>query len=118
MEFAELIRDGRAKAVGFVRHELLSGIKSNEQYERLKLYLRAFQDELLDTSDYEDAAKASNRYRAKGIVVSIVDVLLCRVTVRRCQSTFATDTDFLALRQSATPSRDPRAAKIAHRSSG
>ncbi len=94
MELSELIREGRAKVIGLVRQELLSGIKSNEQYEKLRLYLRAFPDELLDTFDYEDAAKAGNRCRAKGIVVSIVDVLLCAVTVRRGWSIFTTDPDF------------------------
>jgi predicted nucleic acid-binding protein len=94
MELSELIREGRAKVIGLVRQELLSGIKSNEQYEKLRLYLRAFPDELLDTFDYEEAAKAGNRCRAKGIVVSIVDVLLCAVTVRRGWSIFTTDPDF------------------------
>jgi predicted nucleic acid-binding protein len=94
MELSELIREGRAKVIGLVRQELLSGIKSNEQYEKLRLYLRAFPDELLETFDYEDAAKAGNRCRAKGIVVSIVDVLLCAVTVRRGWSIFTTDPDF------------------------
>jgi len=94
MELSELIREGRAKVIGLVRQELLSGIKSNEQYEKLRLYLRAFSDELLDTFDYEDAAKAGNRCRAKGIVVSIVDVLLCAVTVRRGWTIFTTDPDF------------------------
>jgi predicted nucleic acid-binding protein len=94
MELSELIREGRAKVIGLVRQELLSGIKSNEQYEKLRLYLRAFPDDLLDTSDYEEAAKAGNRCRAKGIVVSIVDVLLCAVTVRRGWSIFTTDPDF------------------------
>src|SRR5580704_8211470 len=94
MELSELIREGRAKVIGLVRQELLSGIKSNEQYEKLKLYLRAFPDEPLDTFDYEDAAKAGNRCRAKGIVVSIVDILLCAVTVKRDWSIFTTDPDF------------------------
>jgi predicted nucleic acid-binding protein len=93
-ELSELIREGRAKVIGLVRQELLSGIKSNEQYEKLRLYLRAFPDELIDTSDYEEAAKAGNRCRAKGIVVSIVDVLLCAVTVKRDWSIFTTDPDF------------------------
>jgi predicted nucleic acid-binding protein len=94
MELSELIREGRAKVIGLVRQELLSGIKSNEQYEKLRLYLRAFRDEPIDTSDYEEAAKAGNRCRAKGIIVSIVDVLLCAVTVRRDWSIFTTDPDF------------------------
>jgi predicted nucleic acid-binding protein len=94
LELSELIREGRAKVIGLVRQELLSGIESNEQYEKLRLYLRAFPDELLDTSDYEEAAKAGNQCRTKGIVVSIVDVLLCAVTVRRDWTIFTTDPDF------------------------
>jgi predicted nucleic acid-binding protein len=77
-----------------VRQEMLSGIKSNEQYEKLRVHLRAFPDEPIDTLDYEEAAKAGNRCRTKGIVVSIVDVLLCAVTVRRDWSIFTTDPDF------------------------
>ena len=94
MELSELIREGRAKVVGLVRQELLSGIKSIEQYEKLRLYLRAFPDERIDTSDHEEAAKAGNRCRTKGIVVSLVDVLLCAVTVRRDWSIFTSDPDF------------------------
>jgi hypothetical protein len=82
------------RVIGLVRQELLSGIKSNEQYERLSLYLRAFPNELIDTLDYEEAAMAGNRCRAKGIVISIVDVLLCAVTVRRNWTIFTTDPDF------------------------
>ena len=94
MELSELIREGRAKVIGLVRQEMLSGIKSNEQYEKLRVHLRAFPDEPIDTLDYEEAAKAGNRCRTKGIVVSIVDVLLCAVTVRRDWSIFTTDPDF------------------------
>jgi predicted nucleic acid-binding protein len=93
MELSELIREGRVRVIGLVRQELLSGIKSNEQYERLRLYLRAFPNELIDTLDYEEAAMASNRCRAKGIAISIVDVLLCTVTVRRDWTIFTTDPD-------------------------
>jgi predicted nucleic acid-binding protein len=99
IELSELIREGRAKVIGLVRQELLSGIKSNEQYEKLRVYLRAFPDEPIDTSDYEEAAKAGNRCRAKGVVVSIVDVLLCAVTVKRDWSLFTTDPDFLHYRR-------------------
>jgi predicted nucleic acid-binding protein len=94
MELSELIREGRVRVIGLVRQEVLSGIKSNEQYERLRLYLRAFPNELIDTLDYEEAAMASNRCRAKGIAISIVDVLLCTVTVRRDWTIFTTDPDF------------------------
>lgn len=93
-ELSEIIREGRARLIGLVRQELLSGVKTAEQYERLRLYLRSFPDEALDTSDYEDAAKAGNLCRARGIVVSIVDVLLCAVVMKREWAIFTADSDF------------------------
>jgi predicted nucleic acid-binding protein len=93
-ELSELIREGRAQLIGLVRQELLSGIKAAEQYEKLRLYLRSFPDEVVDTSDHEEAAKAGNRCRARGIVVSIVDILLCAVAVKREWAIFTTDPDF------------------------
>jgi len=93
-ELSELIREGRARMIGLVRQELLSGIKATEQYEKLRLHLRSFPDEVVDTSDYEEAAKAGNRCRAKGVVISIVDILLCAVANKRLWTIFTTDPDF------------------------
>ena len=93
-ELSEVVREGRARVMGLVRQELLSGIKTTEQYEKLKLFLRSFPDETVDTSDYEEAAKAGNRCRAKGVVVSIVDILLCAVAIKREWAVFTTDPDF------------------------
>ena len=93
-ELAELIREGRARIIGLIRQELLSGIKTAEQYEKLRLNLRPFPDEAIDTVDYEDAAKASNRCRARGVDVSIVDILLCAVGMKREWAIFTTDPDF------------------------
>jgi predicted nucleic acid-binding protein len=80
--------------IGLVRQELLSGIKATEQYEKLRLHLRSFPDEVVDTSDYEEAAEAGNRCRAKGVVVSIVDILLCAVANKRLWTIFTNDPDF------------------------
>jgi predicted nucleic acid-binding protein len=93
-ELSELIREGRARMIGLVRQELLSGIKATEQYEKLRIPLRSFPDEVVDTSDYEEAAKAGNRCRANGVVVSIVDILLCAVANKRLWTIFTTDPDF------------------------
>ena len=93
-ELSELIREGRTRMIGLVRQELLSGIKSTEQYEKLRVHLRSFPDEVVDTSDYEEAAKAGNRCRAKGVAVSIVDMLLCAVAIKRQWAIFTTDPDF------------------------
>jgi hypothetical protein len=94
-ELAELIREGRTRMIGLVRQELLSGIKSTDQYEKLKTHLRSFPDVVVETSDYEAAAEASNRCRGKGVGVSIVDILLCAVAMKREWAIFTTDPDFL-----------------------
>jgi predicted nucleic acid-binding protein len=93
-ELSELIREGRARLIGLVRQELLSGIRATEQYEKLRVHLSSFPDELVDASDYEEAAKVGNRCRAKGVVVSIVDILLCAVAIKRQWAIFTTDPDF------------------------
>jgi predicted nucleic acid-binding protein len=93
-ELSELIREGRARLIGLVRQELLSGIRATEQFEKLRVHLRSFPDELVDASDYEEAAKVGNRCRAKGVVVSIVDILLCAVAIKRQWAIFTTDPVF------------------------
>jgi predicted nucleic acid-binding protein len=93
-ELGELIREGRTRILGLIRQELLSGIKTSEQYEKLRVTLRAFEDESVDTSDYEAAAKASNQCRSKGVAVSVVDALLCAIGSERNWPIFTTDPDF------------------------
>ena len=95
-ELSELIREGRARLIGMVRQELLSGIKTTEHYEKLRLHLHSFPDEPIGTSDHAKKAanEAGNQCRGKGIVVSIVDILLCAVAISRERSIFTTDPDF------------------------
>ncbi len=93
-ELTQLVQEGRTRMIGVIRQELLSGIRSSAQYEKLRSKLRAFPDEPVLTSDYEAAAKASNECRSKGIVVSLVDVLICAVAIARGWSVFSTDPDF------------------------
>lgn len=93
-ELSELIVEGRARIIGLIRQELLSGIKSGAQYEKLRQMLRAFPDEAIHTPDHEVAANASNECRSKGVVVSVVDVLICSIAISRGWSIFSTDPDF------------------------
>ena len=93
-ELAELIREGRAQMVGPVRQEVLSGIRSRSQYERLRQDLRAFEDPRLGVEDYEEAALASNHCRAAGVSGSAVDLLICAVALRRNWPVFTIDKDF------------------------
>ena len=98
-ELSELIREGRAAIIGLIRRELLSGVKTNEQYEKLRLHLGSFPDEPVNTANYEDAAKFSNQCRAKGIAVFAVDILICAVAIGRSWSIFTTDPDFTMYRK-------------------
>jgi hypothetical protein len=94
VELSDLVKEGRARIIGLVRQELLSGIQSVAQYEKLRRTLRSFPDEHIDTADYEAAAKAGNDCRAKGIAVSVIDMLLCSVATVRGWTVFTADSDF------------------------
>ena len=92
---AELIRQGRAQIMGVVRQELLSGIREAEKFEKLRDYLRAFDDPRLEVRDHEEAAQIHNRCRSRGIAGSAIDFLICAVAHRRDWQVFTTDADFL-----------------------
>lgn len=93
-ELSGLIQEGRTRILGLIRQELLSGIKAVDQFEKLRLILRAFPDEEARTEDYEAAAIAANKCRSKGIAVSVVDMLICAVADSRDLTIFSTDPDF------------------------
>ena len=90
----ELVAEGRARLVGAVRQELLTGIKHSQQYTRLRQELRNFPDVDLETEDYEGAAEISNTCEAHGVVGSSIDMLLCSVALRRGWSIYTLDRDF------------------------
>jgi len=63
----------RAQMVGPIRQELLSGIREEAQYKKIRDYLRAFHEPSLEAEDYEDAARMSNQCHSRGIAGSPVD---------------------------------------------
>jgi len=91
---AELIRDGRAQLMGVIRQELLSGVRETARFDRLRSYLRAFEEPELEIRDYEEAAQMHNQCRARGIAGSAIDFLICAVALRRGWQVFTTDRDF------------------------
>jgi predicted nucleic acid-binding protein len=93
-ELAALIDEGGARIIGLVRQELLSGIKSSEQFARLREILTAFRDEPVDSEDYERAALFSNKCRSEGVSVSVSDMLICSIAHSRGWPIFSTDPDF------------------------
>jgi predicted nucleic acid-binding protein len=91
---AELIREGRAQLMGAIRQELLSGIREEERFHKLRNYLRAFEEPGIEILDYEEAARMHNMCRGRGIAGSAVDFLICAVAQRRGWHIFTTDRDF------------------------
>jgi predicted nucleic acid-binding protein len=91
----ELIEDGRAQLMGAVRQELLSGIRDESSFKKLRDQLRAFADVPIDVADYEEAARLNNQCRARGVAGSAIDFLICAVAIRRNWQIFTADRDFV-----------------------
>ncbi len=89
-----LITDDQVVLLGAIRQEILSGIRSSDQFIRLRDYLQAFQDLELMPEDYELAAEFFNTCRSNGIQGSNTDFLICAVAYRRSYSILTTDHDF------------------------
>jgi predicted nucleic acid-binding protein len=90
----ELIQDGRAQLVGPVRQELLSGIREEASFKKLRNQLQAFEQVPFDVADYEEAARLNNQCRTRGIAGSAIDFLICAAALRRNWQIFTTDRDF------------------------
>jgi predicted nucleic acid-binding protein len=91
--WAELVRWGRVR-IGPIRQELLSGIRSEEQFTRLESALKAFPDEALETEDYIEAARFFNLRRSRGVTPAPIDLLICAAAMRRKWPVFSLDADF------------------------
>ena len=90
----ELIRDGRAQLLGPVRQELLSGIRQETSFRKLRDQLHAFDEPRIEVADYEEAAHINNQCRSRGIAGSAIDFLICATASRRGWQVFTTDQDF------------------------
>jgi predicted nucleic acid-binding protein len=90
----ELIHDSRIAMLGPVRQELLSGVKTQKQFETLQQILSVFSDEILLKEDYEQAAKNFNQCRQGGVQGSNTDFLICAVSMSRGWPIYSLDRDF------------------------
>ena len=95
----DLIVDGRVVLLGAVRQEILSGIKYQEQFEKLRKNLQAFPNLKLDIEDYELAADYFNICRLNGVQGANTDFLICASANRRNYEIFTTDRDFINFSQ-------------------
>lgn len=90
----DLIVDGLVALLGAVRQEVLSGIRHDDQFDRLRTCLRAFPNLDLVIEDYELAAEFYNTCRRKGVQGANTDFLICAASARRRYDILTTDKDF------------------------
>jgi hypothetical protein len=90
----QLVDEGRVAIIGPIRQEILSGIKDEKKYLILKQYMEAFEDEKIETIDYENAALISNKCISKGFAVTAIDALIVAFVVRNGWEIYTKDKDF------------------------
>jgi predicted nucleic acid-binding protein len=91
----ELIQAGRAQLLGAVRQEVLTGIREQSQFRKIRSELRAFEDVALTFQDYENAASMGNLCRQSGIATTAIDMLICAASQNRGWHVMSTDRDFV-----------------------
>jgi predicted nucleic acid-binding protein len=91
----DLVRDGRAVFIGAIRQELLSGVKTQSQFDALRDRMAAFDDLAMPVPVYESAAQAFNVCRANGVQGSNTDFLICAAAMHHQLPIFTLDGDFL-----------------------
>jgi predicted nucleic acid-binding protein len=90
----DLIDQGRAVLLGAIRQEILSGVRSEKQFELLRDHLAAFVDLEVSSDDHIRAAGFFNRCRREGVEGSNTDFLICAAAHRHQVPIFTTDRDF------------------------
>ncbi len=93
-ELRVLVDEGRVAIIGPIRQELLSGIRTPDAFAQLREQLRGFEDEAIETADYERAAEHFNSCRGQGVQGSNTDFLICAVAERCKLPILTTDPDF------------------------
>ena len=89
-----LIESNELVLFGIVRQEILSGIKSATDFDRLSLVTQALPLYLADSEDHLTATTFFNACRSKGVQGSPIDFLICSMAVRRKLPIYTSDPDF------------------------
>jgi predicted nucleic acid-binding protein len=91
----KLIADNMLVAVpGIVLQELLSGVRSREQFRNLRTSMAGFPLLLASESHHVRAARISNTCRRRGVACSTTDALIAAISVESGGTLFTTDADF------------------------
>jgi len=93
-KIGSFIDENRAKIIGLIRQEVLSGYSDYQSFVELRDKLSYFPNEPTLDSDYEAAAEYSNLCRKNGIQGSHADFLICAVSIRLKMMIYTNDKDF------------------------
>lgn len=91
----QLIQREQVQLLGSTRQEVLSGIREDSVFQKIRDHLGDFPNVELDAQDYEEAARISNLCRRRGVAGSAIDMLMCSVSLRHGWEIFTTDHDFV-----------------------
>ncbi len=80
---------------GIVRQELLSGLRHEAQFDRLRAVTAPFKPLLATEEDHVEAARLVNACRRGGVQAGAVDALLVAMAMRLGATLMTTDADFL-----------------------
>lgn len=92
--WAALVESGEVCLIGPIRQEILSGIRSEEQFTAIQERLGDFRYLDIQPLDYDQAARFFNACRAAGIAATPTEMLICAVAHRFRTPVFTTDRDF------------------------
>lgn len=90
----DLIALDQVQVLGPIRQEVLSGIRGQKKFDRIRSKLRSFPDGRLDELIHEQAAGYYNFCRSKGIQGSHIDFMICAYAVVNQMEILTKDHDF------------------------
>ena len=90
----QLVADCMIAIIGPIRQELLSGLRDEVTFTRVKNRLAVIPDEPTLPDDYVTAARFFNECRRHGIQGSHTDFLICAVASRNAWPILTLDRDF------------------------
>ena len=86
---------------GIVMQEILSGVRTQKQFDGLRDKLEAFPLMMASAEDHIEAARLVNRCLTAGIAVTAIDGLIAAMTVRIDGDLFTLDLDFARISEVA-----------------
>lgn len=93
--FRRMVEEDLPVAIpGIVLQELLSGVRTGTEFERLQEVMRGFPVLLATEAHHATAARISNKCRRSGLSVSVVDCLIAATALELNAQLLTTDEDF------------------------